>query len=469
MKSGRLGFLDFGRSKGGGKEPDGSTRGPVPDRAVSHPVSSDRSETHPAWYPFFEGALDGKRLESERGTYFLSRSSYSFHEESVGYPIASFLECQPEALSWLGRDSRLAAIRPEEMLFLDCETTGLAGGTGTKAFLVGLARIDTSVEITASNSGEPRPLVVEQLFLPDYDSEDAFLEALCTRLLQARAIVSFNGKCFDLPLIQTRLTLGGFGEIGMDLPHLDLLHPARRVWKKRVGSCALSSLEVSILGLPRENDTPGWLIPSLYFDFLRTGRLSQLESVFRHNRLDLLGLVALTGKLTGLVQECDRIEHGLDLLGIGSIFEEVGALERSISAYERALLLGLEPGAASEGRARLGALLKRLGDRRAVDIWRSALESGVVGSVSAMVELAKFYEHQERDYTQAIEMTRRALRLLEIRPDLRGRDEESIEELMRRWKRLEGKIARSRPGASAPVFGRDKARTKSGVGAVVGG
>src|SRR5690606_37808519 len=161
------------------------------------------------------------------------------------------------------------------------ETTGLSRGTGTYAFLVGVGRF---VE------GDFR---LRQFFMRDYDDEYPMLEALRAELAEAEAIVTFNGRSFDWPLLETRSTMNRLRL--PRLPHLDLLYPARRLWRPIIGGCRLSELEGAVLGLERHDDVPGYLIPQLYFDFLQTGDATPLTGVLVHNRLDILSMAALVG------------------------------------------------------------------------------------------------------------------------------------------------------------------------------
>src|SRR5207245_11750591 len=168
------------------------------------------------------------------------------------------------------------------LIFLVTETTGLAGGTGTYAFLVGAGWIEGDV------------FVVAQHFMRDLDEEPALLAALAPLLERAGGVVTFNGAGFDLPLLETRFVLAR-RRWPATLPHLDLLRPSRRVWTGCFDDCRLGTLERDVLGLAREEDVPGALIPSLYFDWLRRRRAAPLARVFAHNRDDVLSLAALVG------------------------------------------------------------------------------------------------------------------------------------------------------------------------------
>jgi uncharacterized protein YprB with RNaseH-like and TPR domain len=195
-----------------------------------------------------------------------------------------------------------------EWLFLDLETTGLAGGTGTYAFLVGLGRIT------------PEGFHLRQHFLGDLAAERELLAALAPELEAAPLLVTYNGKLFDAPLLETRYRLARMRWPLEERPHLDLLYPARRLWKLRCGSARLLDLEQMILGHARAEDVPGSLIPHLYFDYLRGGDARPLEVVFRHNAEDLLTLAALAARLLTLAASPETThDDSLELLGLARL------------------------------------------------------------------------------------------------------------------------------------------------------
>src|SRR5207249_191937 len=206
----------------------------------------------------------------------------------------------------------LAALKdPAKWLFLDTETTGLSGGTGTYAFLVGLAW------------WEAGGLQVEQLFLRDFAEEHSILHELAQRLSERPVLITFNGKTFDWPLLENRFTMTRSIPAPKLAAHLDLLHPARALWKLRLGSVRLAELERKVLdparlGWTRDDDVPSSLIPQFYFDYLRGGPPGPLAGVVRHNQMDLRGLAALFGKINGLLSEHGERDEAaaLDLFGL---------------------------------------------------------------------------------------------------------------------------------------------------------
>src|SRR6266403_3273215 len=224
----------------------------------------------------------------------------------------------------LSRRTRAALADPGKWLFLDTETTGLAGGTGTYAFLVGLAWWDAG------------GLQVEQLFLRDFSEEHSLLHELAARLAERPVLVTFNGKSFDWPLLENRFTMTRAIKVPQLAAHLDLLHPARALWKLRLGSVRLVELERHVLdaerlGWHREEDVLAALIPQHYFDYLRGGPAEPLAAVVRHNQMDLRGLAALFGKINSLLDERQSLaaEDSLDLFGLSKFLQRRGDNERA--------------------------------------------------------------------------------------------------------------------------------------------
>jgi len=412
----RVSYLDFGRRD-------------VP-RPAGPPRLSGRPLPRPELISRFERAVGGRYEECPEGYRLIGRRAHGLDERYGPCRLGDVLDLPPRVLAALARDDELRTADLRGLTFVDCETTGLAGGTGTKVFLVGIA------------SFEEGGLTIEQHFLPDYDLEPAFLGGVAAALDRAGAIVTFNGKCFDLPLLETRFTLARRRADWLDLPHLDLLHPARRMWRRRLASCSLTSLEEQVLGVSRESDLPGWLIPTVYFQFLRTGDFTPMEVVFEHNRRDLLGLVALTLLVTRLVGGEEAPAEAVDVYSLGRYLEDLGEHGRSAACYQRALALGLGLTERAEARARLAILYRRTGDRAAeLAEWQALARAGEPRALLALVELAKHYEHRARDFALALEATRRALLLSQGRSATPPGGELTPTALERRLWRLEARAS----------------------------
>ncbi|HJY87566.1 MAG TPA: ribonuclease H-like domain-containing protein [Candidatus Acidoferrales bacterium] len=321
--------------------------------------------------------------------------------------------CAPSApaLDLLLREKPEHALDPTEWLFLDTETTGLAGGTGTYAFLVGLAW------------WEAGGLEVEQLFMRDHGEEHSLLLELSRRMGERRVLVTFNGKSFDWPLLETRFRMTRAIPPRLPRTHLDLLHPARQLWRLRLGSVRLRELERHVLGRDgvslgwsRQDDIDSALIPQIYFDYLHSGRPESLVAVFRHNQMDLRGLAALAGRILALLGEPEAFARAtadvLELYGLSRLLGRSGNAREARRLYERALQAGLPGEVDRAARRELAVLAKRERDyARATSLWEDLI-SGSNDGLEAYEQLAIYHEHHARQPTRAAEFTRRALAAL---------------------------------------------------------
>jgi uncharacterized protein YprB with RNaseH-like and TPR domain len=305
----------------------------------------------------------------------------------------------------LSRRTRAALEDPSKWLFLDTETTGLAGGTGTYAFLIGLAWWDAGA------------LQVEQLFMRDFAEEYSLLYELAARIAERPVLVTFNGKTFDWPLLDSRFTMTRSIPIPRLAAHLDLLHPARALWKLRLGSVRLVELERHVLDAPRlgwhrENDIASSMIPQYYFDYLRGGPSDPLVGVLRHNQMDLRGLAALFGKINTLIASQHTDRDGIDsrdLFGLSRFFERRGDSDRAHTACSQALEFGLPAEFRPRARRELALLAKRRGDHdAAAELWLE-LAADPQDGVLACEQLAIHYERRAKDPARAIEFARLGL------------------------------------------------------------
>lgn len=342
-----------------------------------------------------ERVVGGEVVDTGAGALLVLRREYPLTHRHGHVGLAA-VRLAPMEL--LGRLARLEepAPDPARLLFLDTETTGLAGGTGTYAFLVGAGWL------------EDDRFVVTQYFMRDLDEEPALLAALAPVLAGAAALVTFNGAGFDVPLLETRFVLGR-RRWPADLPHLDLLRPARRVWTACFDDCRLATLERSVLGLARESDVPGALIPSLYFDWLRLRRAPPLARVFAHNRDDVLSLAALLGWFGQALGETPSMSAG-EWAGLGRLWEPVD-VERALACYRTALDRGIDGEHAHVVRLRLAWWEKRAARwDSACELWETAARHGAFDP-RPWEELAKFHEHRRRDFAAAHSVVSAALDL----------------------------------------------------------
>lgn len=287
-----------------------------------------------------------------------------------------------------------------QVAFLDTETTGLAGGTGTCAFLVGLG------------IWEGAGFRIEQYFMRDYHEERAMLLALRERLSGIEVLVTFNGKAFDVPLLQSRFVMARQQWPLAEVSHLDLLYPARRLWKLRLGDCSLSNLETQLLQTRRELDVPGSEIPRIYFNYTRTGNPAGIREILHHNRQDIETLARLSLYATDILS--GRVQSELppeDLFSAGRYLQALGELSLAARCAESALRRRLDGSLRLETMRMLAALLKSQGRlAEAIPFWQRVLRESSVFPEAVCEELAICYEHRERDLEAALEVSRFALK-----------------------------------------------------------
>jgi uncharacterized protein YprB with RNaseH-like and TPR domain len=315
----------------------------------------------------------------------------SFISPSSSESVASLIEL----LQGKNRD-----VDPSRILFLDTETTGLSGGTGTYAFLVGVG------------SWGPEGFQVEQYFMRDFHEERAMLVAVEERFSQAQTVVTFNGKRFDLPLLESRFVLARFPWPLQSVIHLDLLYPARRLWKLRLGDCSLGRLEKEILGISRESDVPGQLIPSLYFNYTHTGVARGIRNILDHNRQDIVSLAALAQVVSRVLTAAQGIPSlpGEDLFSAGKYFRYLGRQQVSVEFSRAALEKDLPDEVRLEAMERLAALYKSEGlYSQAVTLWETVVANSSDAREETWENLAVYCEHSVRNLPRALELTQQVL------------------------------------------------------------
>jgi uncharacterized protein YprB with RNaseH-like and TPR domain len=387
-----------------------------------------------------EEILGGGTRQTPLGETYVVEARFPYGQEHGRARLA--LQAPRGVLAEWAREPRLANMAPTDFAFLDTETTGLSGGVGTYAFLVGVARF------------EEAGLHLAQFFMRDPSDEPGQLAALEEFLAPCQALVTFNGKAFDAPLLLTRYLSHGWQPPLQGLAHVDLLHLARRLWRDRLPSRTLGMLEAHILGAGRsEEDIPGWLIPEIYFKYLRTGDPEPLKSVFYHNAMDVVSLAALMEHMALLLDDPEGLgsEHGVDLIALAKLYEDLG----NQPAAARLYIHGLEHEDARaeqmprpvllQGLHRLAAMHKRQRNwQSAIELWEQAAQHQ---DLEAHVELAKCHEHILRDSAAAQRWTQAAITMvvegLALAPDGRpiGQYErrQRLSELSHRLERLEKK------------------------------
>ena len=392
--------------------------------------------------------------------------------------------CSPDARSLAlllpsanGPTLPASALDPGKWLFLDTETTGLAGGTGTYAFMVGIAWWDSG------------GLKVEQLFLRDLNEEHSALLELSGRMEERPVLVTFNGKSFDWPLLETRYRMTRSLSAAAPKVHIDLLHPARQIWRLRLGSVRLKDLERHLLardgcslGWSRHDDIDSSLIPQMYFDYLRGGPIEPIAGIFRHNQMDLRGLAALFGRILALLNNENGITdvHGaarasrsdpIEVLGLSRLLRKRGESARARQLYEAALAGGLPGSIEKLAQRELAQLAKRHFDyERAVSLW-NALRTPRAGdrrdsdvvfaederkavecAIEAAEQLAVHYEHRTKQPQRALDLVRSAIAELQT---ARGSGTITKAYEMRTYARLARRMERlERRCSPASLFGR---------------
>jgi hypothetical protein len=269
----------------------------------------------------------------------------------------------------------------------------------------------------------------------DYGDEPSMLHRLSEYLARFDVLITYNGKSYDQPLLETRYRMSRARHPFDRLRHLDLLFGARRLWKLRLESCRLVDLENQILGVERQGDLPGEMIPYVYFDYLRTERAFRLVPIFHHNAIDILSLACLTAIVPFAFRspEDAALRHGADVIGLARWLSQAERREEALRLYRRAVDMGLPDALLFKTLWEIAALEKRLGrPDAALAVVADLAASRNPYRVRAMEELAKHYEHRERNYAMALEMTRSALAL------------EDTPEIRRREQRLRSRVERTR-------------------------
>jgi len=384
----------------------------APPKAASHSIDS---------------VVAGSFLSTPRGEAFVSEQI--FGDDYLHGKVSHLSTFPLSIISEWANDPRIAQMAINKFAFLDTETSSMAGGTGTYAFLVGAARFVDG------------KFTLQQFFLRDPSEEPAMLEALIHFLAPCEGLVTFNGKSFDAPLLVTRYSLHRIPVPFKSYAHIDLLPLARRLWRDRLPSRALKYLEEHVLGFTRASEeVPGYEIPWLYFDYLRTGDARPLGGVFYHNAMDVVAMAALLAHVSELLVDpySGRVEHGLDFVALGKLYEDLGRWDEAARLFERGLESGLAESDFGVAVKRLSILQKKRGDvSQALRLWEEAAGKG---HVYAHIEMAKYFEHKVRDVKAAIKWTKSARKEVE-RADLpRYIRKHWLDEIDHRLERLERKM-----------------------------
>ena len=383
----------------------------------------------------FDETLPGAVQRNDEGECWRMDRRYPAEDRFGRLPLERLREFPGPLAATLSGEPRLAALERSSLAYFDTETTGL-GGAGTKIFLAGVGAWNARGDA----------FEVRQYLLRDYEDEPSLLLALHEDLARYPAVVTYNGKRFDWPLYQERLILN---RLRLPLPHAhyDVLPPSRRLWRRLATDCSLTTLEGELLGHRRPVDVPGFLVPSIYFQYLRDRDPRPLVPVVEHNANDIVALAALAAVNHEVILSVGRDEEEgaplfpsghVDWVAVGRLWDAKGSPDLALRAFARA-----DGTRAPEGALVAGALLKRLGrPQEAVPHWRRALlAEEPLQRLEALEELAKHEEWKEKRPQEARSLTESALTLLD---ELTPRHDEWTDRFRSRHRRLVRKSTSSR-------------------------
>jgi uncharacterized protein YprB with RNaseH-like and TPR domain len=362
-----------------------------------------------------------ERPVAEDKAFIVREFSYPLHSQFGDVSIGDWLDVSPEYLAVISGDPEFLNVEPTRLLYFDTETTGISGGTGTIPFLLGFGYLDE------------HGFQVKIFILNDLSKEDEFLDAADTFLgnLAYSATVTYNGKGFDFPLMETRYILQRKRFPLLKKPHLDFLYPARTIWKYTYETRKLGYLGDILLGISREEDIDASQIPSLYFNYLRGNMISMIDKVVEHNALDLLGLSALLLLGIHYLKDITCTNDEGEILGTARIYEKFGDLERAGQLFDHLKSSGTRENIVAEAVKRLSLLKKkRKLYQEAVELWEMLLQAK---DSSVYRELSVHYEHREKNYFKALEFVEAGLDRIDL-------SEAKRRDLEKRFKRLKRKI-----------------------------
>ena len=348
-------------------------------------------------------------MERGEGRTLIVDRDFGFDYQHGNVSLDSALKLAGSELQVLATNADFESFSPFETLFLDTETTGLSGGTGTCVFLVGVGYFESN------------HFRIRQFFLPGYQHERALLKFLgeLVKATSARFMVTFNGKCYDLNLLGYRHVLQKVEHSLLTLQHLDLLHPSRVLWRDCFDNCSLQTLERHLLGYNRRGDIPSAHIPRLYFNYLHTGACDSFDRVLEHNRLDILTMVGLLVRAAELCRRPDD-RFFVSPLRASRLHQLRGNWTMAARLLEESLRGESAP--CPKVLAELGLLKKRLDKRnQALQFFEQSIRLQKRPPVPLLVEAAKILEHHRHDFAAALELVRHALEF-ESSPALEHRE-----------------------------------------------
>jgi uncharacterized protein YprB with RNaseH-like and TPR domain len=313
--------------------------------------------------------------------------------------LSSGLDIKGDVLTWLSKDTEFESLDLSTALFIDLETTGLSGGTGVVPFLVGMGYYRDD------------KFYVSQYFLGEMGEEERMIQELGQFLTEMnfQSVVSYNGKGFDIPLLETRFILHRKPFLLSELPHLDFLYSARSLWRHKHENCRLFHLAREVVNADRAEDIPSAEIPWRYFQYLNTGNFELIEPILYHNQEDILSLrgVGVAGALVFSEKEEKGLVDAMDLYGAGKIMEKVGEVEKSLDFFQKALDGELSDEISLEAKKKISYHFKKNQDwEKAVMMWKemTSAETASMSQLLSFRELAMYLEHKEKKFEEAREI-----------------------------------------------------------------
>lgn len=343
--------------------------------------------------------LQGRAVANPFGSYYLIERRFSLDYLHGSQELSGAAAANSADLALIAKDEAVGSLEINRTLFFDTETTGLAGGAGTYAFLVGVGFFQAD------------QFVVRQYLMRDYHEETAMLYDVYRLVQEFDALVSYNGKSFDWPLLKDRFTLSRFEPLRKHFIHFDLLYSARRLWREVLPDCSLHTVEAQVLDVAREKDIPGAEVPQRYFDYIRTKKGELLEEVIAHNRDDILSLAALMGHINHLVgKDADELDSGAVCWALAKLHLQNKEWDKAAQFLQQAVDL-------ADSRAdRLAALSKLALVYRRQRRWEAAEQIWLFlaekhSDIQSCEDLAKYYEHVLKDFSKAHQAATRGLAL----------------------------------------------------------
>ena len=376
-------------------------------------------------YKNISNFINGEWVNTEHGDIFIAKKSIPIHTEYSGKSLKAIFQINDDWLSRLGNFKERKVIDFTQTVFLDTETTGLSLGTGTVAFIVGIGYFSED------------KFFIDQYFIDNFNKEPGMLQLISNSLEPFENIITFNGKAFDIPILESRFTINMLKSPFQKLSHLDLLHPARQLWNLELENCKLSTIEERILSIKRGNDLPGEEVPRFYFRYLHTSDPLEVKPIFQHNCQDIISLALTTIALWQHFHNIDPLSDSkLIQKSRAKILAKKGEIEKAISIYEKSLSEELPAYLEKETYIKLGLLYKKTGNLKKMEaFFEKAIEIEIPFYLTPYVELAKLYEHKVKDLQKAYEIIQEALN--KISPH-KVKEIASLEHRLKRIKRKMG-------------------------------